>query len=221
MKAPAAPGDAGAGGGPGGRLPARLRSALALLGGDGRRRSKAAAALGLAGERVALAEGPHLLAEAVGAGVRVACVVTTARARAGEAGRHVAALEAAGVPAYVVSEGEFARLAATRAPQGVLAAVVLPRAWTSADLARGWRGGGHALALALAGVQDPGNAGSLARTALAAGAFALALDPAGARADDPKAVRASQGALFRLPVARLGAAEAVAAARGAGARVAA
>jgi TrmH family RNA methyltransferase len=75
------------------------------------------------------------------------------------------------------------------------------------------------LALVLVGVADPGNAGTLLRSAEAAGAGAVlfcdgSVDPYG-----PKCVRSSAGSVFRLAVARdLAAAEALAAVKDAGAR---
>src|ERR687893_1832170 len=58
------------------------------------------------------------------------------------------------------------------------------------------------LCLALWGVNDPGNVGTALRGALAFGAASVALGPGTADPYGPKAVRASMGALFELPVAR-------------------
>ena len=59
------------------------------------------------------------------------------------------------------------------------------------------------LCLALWGVNDPGNVGTALRGALAFGANSVALGPGTADPYGPKAVRASMGALFDVPVARL------------------
>jgi TrmH family RNA methyltransferase len=56
--------------------------------------------------------------------------------------------------------------------------------------------------LALWGVVDPGNVGTALRSALAFGAASVALGPGSADPYGPKAVRASMGALFEVPVAR-------------------
>jgi RNA methyltransferase, TrmH family len=56
--------------------------------------------------------------------------------------------------------------------------------------------------LALWGVNDPGNIGTALRSALAFGAGSVALGPGSADPYGPKAVRASMGALFEVPVAR-------------------
>lgn len=59
------------------------------------------------------------------------------------------------------------------------------------------------LCVALWGVGDPGNVGTVLRAALAFGAGSVALGPGCADPFGPKAVRASMGAIFSLPVARV------------------
>ena len=59
------------------------------------------------------------------------------------------------------------------------------------------------LCLALWGVNDPGNVGTVLRSALAFGAASVAFGPGTADPYGPKAVRASMGALFDVPVARV------------------
>ncbi len=59
------------------------------------------------------------------------------------------------------------------------------------------------LCVALWGVRDPGNVGAVLRSALAFGATSVALGPDCADPFGPKAVRASMGAIFALPVARV------------------
>jgi TrmH family RNA methyltransferase len=144
---------------------------------------------------LALAEGVRLVEEMLQAGVpcKGAAVsphlATTPRGRALQE-----ALEAAAVPLTHCSEAELADLAATEHPQGVLA-VYTPRAWTLDDL-RPTRG--HPLVL-LDAVQDPGNVGTIARTAFALGASGLIALPGTADLLNPKVVRGAMGALFRLP----------------------
>jgi TrmH family RNA methyltransferase len=58
------------------------------------------------------------------------------------------------------------------------------------------------LCVYLDGVHDPGNVGAIVRSALAFGAASVAVGPGCADPYGPKAVRASMGALFALPVAR-------------------
>jgi RNA methyltransferase, TrmH family len=63
------------------------------------------------------------------------------------------------------------------------------------------------LCVALWGVGDPGNVGTVLRSALAFGAASVALGPGCAHPFGPKAVRASMGAIFAVPVARVDAVE--------------
>jgi TrmH family RNA methyltransferase len=94
----------------------------------------------------------------------------------------------------------FASASGTETPQGV-AALVRPRAATFDDIV-----GGDPLILVLAGVQDPGNVGTLVRTAEALGATGIAACAASGIGTSnpfaPKALRASAGAALRLPVLR-------------------
>lgn len=200
---------------PGGRMPARLRAVIAALGKDARRRQKAAEALHLGAGLAVLAEGPHLLEEAMAAGLTLVAVVATDAALA----RPPATRLPSDVPVYAVSPAGLGRLASTRAPQGIVAVVALDGQRLCLSRERPWPLGKGGVALALVGVQDPGNVGSLARSARAAGAALVALDGRCARVDDPKTLRASQGALFSLPTARLAGLDAIAAARAVGARV--
>jgi RNA methyltransferase, TrmH family len=61
------------------------------------------------------------------------------------------------------------------------------------------------LCVALWGVHDPGNVGTVLRSALAFGASSVAIGPETADPYGPKAVRASMGAIFSLPLARVAA----------------
>lgn len=70
-----------------------------------------------------------------------------------------------------------------------------------------WSAPSGPLCVALWGVRDPGNVGAIVRSALAFGAASVALGPDCADPFGPKAVRASMGALFELPVARVTAVE--------------
>jgi RNA methyltransferase, TrmH family len=144
---------------------------------------------------LALAEGVRLVEEMLAA--RVPCkgaVVSPALEATPRGAALVAALAASGAPIESVSDAELADLAATEHPQGVLA-VYEPRAWTLDAVACA---PGRPVVL-LDGVQDPGNVGTIARTALALGASGLVALPGTADLTNPKVVRSAMGALFRLP----------------------
>ena len=66
-----------------------------------------------------------------------------------------------------------------------------------------WSAPAGPLCVALWGVRDPGNVGAVLRSALAFGASSVALGPDTADPFGPKAVRASMGAIFQMPVARV------------------
>jgi RNA methyltransferase, TrmH family len=118
----------------------------------------------------------------------------------------------AGVPLRTVSEEALGELADAESPQGVLAVARTPAAPASRlDLSDP-----PAVVLVLDAVQDPGNVGNLVRSAEALGARGVVALPGTADAWSPKVVRAAAGSLFRLPVVRLAAEEAVSWCRSAG-----
>ena len=168
-------------------------------------------------ERAFLAEGPQAVAEALSCGAQVTDLFVTVHARS----RHsdlVTAAEGAGVPVHVVSGEVMGDLAQTVTPQGLLAVcgfVDVPIAKVASVTQPA-----PTLVALLANVRDPGNAGTVLRTADAAGAQAVVFADASVDPYNGKCVRASAGSLFHLPLvagARLG--EAVAAMRGAGLRI--
>jgi TrmH family RNA methyltransferase len=142
-----------------------------------------------------LAEGVRLVEEALAARVPIVGVLVTPGF--GDSPRGAALLgELAGraVPLEEVPARTFATLADTATPQGVLAVVEPPR-WTLTDL-RPLRA---APLLVLDAVQDPGNVGTLLRTAFALGACGAVLLKGTADLANPKVVRGAMGATFRLP----------------------
>lgn len=145
------------------------------------------------GERAVL-EGPHLVAEAVAAGLRIETVVATPEFLRSDAGREL--VERLPSPPLEVEAAVLERLADADSPRGVLAVAALPRAGAAAVPAR--RSGIYVLVEAL---QEPGNLGALARVAEAAGAAGLFLTRGSAHPNHPRALRASAGSLLRLPVA--------------------
>lgn len=92
-------------------------------------------------------------------------------------------------PAHVIAAASDAKT-----PQGIVASVRLPRP-LDLDEAR-------SAVLILDGVQDPGNVGTMLRTAEAAGFSGALLSPTCADAFAPKVVRATMGSIFRLPLWR-------------------
>ncbi len=96
----------------------------------------------------------------------------------------------------IVAEPVFRSMAHTMNPQGVAALVGRPPATTAVEAAAWDR------VVILCRPQDPGNLGSIIRSAEAAGLPGLAVVEPACDPFGPKAVRASMGSIFRLPVAR-------------------
>ncbi len=101
-----------------------------------------------------------------------------------------------GDPVVPVRRGLLREVADTRTPQGIVVAFDAP-AWPRGAALRGDRP-----VAVLDRVQDPGNLGTIARTAEAAGCSGLLLTPGCADPGNPKALRASAGSLLRLPAER-------------------
>lgn len=143
-------------------------------------------------DRAAL-DGPHLLAEALAAGIEPEAVFVTPEFADDPANQRL--LDRLPGPPTLVDAAVLAAMADADSPRGVLTVVRLPRPDVlPARPAGTW--------IYLAGVQDPGNLGAIARVAEAAGATALALGSGCAHPSHPRALRASAGSLLRLPVHR-------------------
>jgi TrmH family RNA methyltransferase len=120
----------------------------------------------------------------------------------------------AGVPVSAVTSRAAAGLSETVTPQGLVAVCDLVDVPVADALA-----GSPRLVAVLAGVSDPGNAGTVIRVADAAGAGAVVLAGDTVDPHNGKCVRASTGSVFHLPIARAATAEALDACRGAGLRL--
>jgi TrmH family RNA methyltransferase len=104
---------------------------------------------------------------------------------------------AAGVEAVELSMAAFRKVADVQSPQGV-AAVVGTKEFPAADFFCP-----GAFLLVACGVQDPGNLGSMMRSAHAAGATGFVALPPSTDLHHPRAVRGSAGAVMSLPAARM------------------
>jgi TrmH family RNA methyltransferase len=136
-----------------------------------------------------LLEGTHLLQELLKRQLAPAQVLATPAWIA----RHTALWERLSVAVQPVAEEVLAAVASTEHPDGVvmsLPAAALPEAK-----------GAAAFVLALDQIQDPGNLGTLLRTALAAGVQQV-WQGGGADPHQPKVLRAAAGAALALPLAR-------------------
>ena len=155
---------------------------------------KALSAPGRGAQALVGIEGPNLLEEALRAGLRVKTIFVAQGAEK--------LLDQLRVPA----EAEILRLPrklldqalATETPQSIAALVEMPQ-WTWAHVSTAGRNGA-ALIVVLAGIQDPGNLGTILRSAEAFGGDGVVSLPGTVTAWNQKALRASAGSVFRMPV---------------------
>lgn len=138
-------------------------------------------------------EGPTLLAEALASGVELQALYATRAAY--ETTPAAADAESRGVDVYIVDERTMAKISDVETPTGLLA--VAPVRLESAGEILETPG----LVLGLADLNDPGNAGTLLRSAEAFGAHGVIFGSRGAEPNHPKVVRAAMGAVFRLRMA--------------------
>jgi RNA methyltransferase, TrmH family len=143
-----------------------------------------------------LLDGWHLLSEAAAARVVVDKIAICGPPTANEK-TVVDRLRRAGAQVVEVSGTVLNALSPVSSPTGVVASARIPSVASSAVLAPA-----PALVLAAAGLQDPGNAGAIIRSAAAAGASGVVLDELSADPWGWKALRASMGSAFHLPVVR-------------------
>jgi TrmH family RNA methyltransferase len=148
---------------------------------------------------LAIAESPHLLEEAVRSKIDVAATLV-----AESAGEAVQALVRRLDPAYhTIPDKLFQELSSTENSQGLIALVRVPRhEWS--DLL-----GSAKRVVILDGIQDPGNAGAIVRSAEAFGIDGVIFGRGSVSPVNPKTLRAAAGSLFRVPTVRGGAAERV------------
>ncbi len=131
-----------------------------------------------------LIEGEKLVREAILSGARISVLFV-------EDGFDFSVPE--NVPSYAVSRSVLESLCESQSPQGVVAVVETPPLFPPERYPSG-------LIVVLDGVQDPGNVGTILRSADAFGATGLLLSPSCADAYAPKTLRAAMGSTYHLPV---------------------
>ena len=147
-------------------------------------------------EGLVLVEGARAVAEALGNGARPRFALRTPDAPASTFGDLQARL--AEVPdLQEISQGEMRTLSGTETPQGVILVAEEPRV----DPAEVWADPEGRIVL-LDGIQDPGNVGTLVRVSAAFGCSAVVALDGTADLWSPKALRASAGTAFRIPLLR-------------------
>jgi len=149
----------------------------------------------LSGGMVAI-EGDHLLEEALRSGMVLKTVFVSERRKAPK-------MVPRGVEVMRLTEEVFGSVVETQSPQGV-AALMVPPVRVLDDVVGA---GGDLLILIAVGLQDPGNLGTLVRSAEAFGAAGVLTTQGTVSAWNQKALRASVGSVFRVPVAGVDASE--------------
>jgi len=147
-----------------------------------------------------LLDGPHLVGDALAAGVRVTdAAITIEGAGRDEIRRLAERLEQAGADVVAVTAPVMAALSPVRSSSVIVARADLPTRY--ADVFG--RSGRDPLVLVAVGIQDPGNMGAIVRVAEAAGATGVVVAGASANPYGWKALRGSMGSAIRLPIATI------------------
>lgn len=100
----------------------------------------------------------------------------------------------AGIQAQFVSDAVFAHISDTKTPQGILC-VVSQKTWRTEEIFRGR----NPLLLLLDNLQDPGNLGTILRTAEGAGVTGIILSKGCVDIYNPKTIRSTMGSVYRVP----------------------
>ncbi|MCR4755757.1 MAG: RNA methyltransferase [Lachnospiraceae bacterium] len=101
----------------------------------------------------------------------------------------------------IITTEQMARISDTQTPQGILCILSTPSYTMKDILRRGVRsnGDGRRLIMVLEDIQDPGNLGTIFRTAEGAGASGIILSEGCVDIYNPKTVRATMGSIYRMP----------------------
>lgn len=140
-------------------------------------------------QKTYLLDGWHLVQEAINAKAKFHAIMATEEQMA----EHLPDVPH-GVPAFEISKEVAAHIAGSKTPQGIFAEVTLPEKTFDPTYVH------DGLWLFLDAIQDPGNVGTLVRTADAAGFKGVVLGTGTADLYAPKVVRAMQGSNFHLEV---------------------
>ena len=147
-------------------------------------------------------EGMHLVEEAIRSGLRLGTVFFSESAH--ERAHKLLPQLSSHTEALLLPDDVFASAVASECPQGI-AALVRPRVFVLDDVFVP----SPALLMVAIGLQDPGNLGTIARSAEAFGLTGLLLGERTVSSWNWKALRASAGSLFRLPMLKVEVAKAL------------
>lgn len=145
-------------------------------------------------EKRIVLEGVRLIGDAAAAGVLPEFVLYTPGAAPDQpVAQWIVRFHEQGVACFETTPDIMAHISDTQSPQGIIAVVPMPEFMPPLDAN---------LVLILDGIADPGNLGTILRTAAAAGADVVILAPGCVDPYNPKVLRSGMGAHFRVPLAR-------------------
>lgn len=139
-------------------------------------------------ENCIVLEGVRLVADAIEAGVKLEFVLYNSESDL------LARLYRADVPCYEVSDAIMREISDTATPQGIIAVAPMPKSTLTKS---------PSLVLLLDAIADPGNLGTILRTAAAAAVEVVILLPGCVDPYNPKVLRSGMGAHFRLPISAM------------------
>ena len=146
---------------------------------------------GLTDDGFCVAEGFHLLEEALRSDCTISSIFVLESVRPAVEG-HVKGLRH--IRVIALPDDLFQSISSTETSQGVIA-LVRPPVWSLEQLLHG-----QSLVVVLDGVQDPGNSGTIVRSAEAFGATGVVFLKGSVNPYNPKCLRASAGSVFRVPL---------------------
>jgi len=153
-------------------------------------------------EKVFFIEGVRFVEEALASGVPVKLMVHSPKLASSLRGLELLSrAEKAAIELLEVSDHVLGHLAGTENPQGVWAVLPQPEQGNIPPK--------DGIILLVDGVQDPGNLGTIIRTADAAGARAVLLGAGTVELYNPKTLRSTMGSIFHLPIINVNAVEAL------------
>lgn len=151
-------------------------------------------------ERSFLLEGIRLIEEALESDWPLQLVAYSNRLQESSRGlKLLQVLEARRIPLLYLSNGLLEKTGDTQTTQGVLA-VALEKEVGWEEL---WQGSKNPVLVIIDGVQDPGNLGTIIRTADATGAQGILLTKGTADLYNPKTIRSTMGSIFHLPIIKI------------------
>ncbi|TCP53680.1 TrmH family RNA methyltransferase [Tumebacillus sp. BK434] len=143
-----------------------------------------------------IAEGTRLVEDAVASGAPIEAVLLSGDLQSGRYDKIINGLASLGTAVYEVTESVMEHISDTKTPQGVIAVIKQ----TAGDAEGYLANKNNPLYLVLDGIQDPGNLGTMIRTADAVGATGVFLGKTCVDLYNPKVVRSTMGSMYHLPI---------------------